>query len=108
MPTPPAGTLEGLGERIRQQVSNALRRARGDMSVPELPDPAVSFVDLPAQASSLGTFARSCAECRALVLRTDETAHANWHRTLLRALVDPPVLDSEPADPSLPRDASGA
>lgn len=105
-PAPPAGMpLDGLAEYIRQQVSNALRRARGDMSVPELPDPSVTFVDLPAQAASIGIFARSCVECRALVLRADESAHANWHRQLLRTVVDTPVLDAEPGSQWVPRSA---
>ncbi len=85
-----------LLEDIRAQVSAALRVARGDITVRPAADPAIPFSELPLIVGALRTVATSCGECGSLVMRDREADHSEWHRSLLRTIVNPPMLDAEP------------
>lgn len=86
-----------LTEIIRQQV---LARLRGE-TVPN--DPLIGFTNLPLTVGVLASLAASCDECGALVLRSRETTHTDWHRSLVRMVVDPPPPVRPPPEPNASR-----
>lgn len=89
--------MASLADKIRDQVSQALLAARGVAGVVVPADPVVGFTDLPVVAGVLRTLAQSCDECGSLVLIDRKAGHTAWHTSLVKMIISPPTLDSEPS-----------
>jgi hypothetical protein len=86
-----------LIDKMREQASATRKKAAGVEGVTVPPEPRITFGDLPPSTGVLRVATKICEECWSLVLAERTADHEDWHKSLIRDIINPPMIESEPA-----------